>query len=449
MKKISYNTEIPLDDSHDVVVAGGGPAGCAAALAAARHGAKVLLLEYSSSLGGMGTQGLVPAWCPFSDREKIVYRGIGLEIFDLVKAGMPHIKKSDVDWVPIDAELLKRTLDRLLRDAGVDVIFNTLVAGAETKAAPSGKKRIAYLTAAHKGGLRAWGGNVFIDCTGDADLSALAGIERRKGDEKTGEVQPATHCFVLSNVDEYHYRVMPTLHMGDPKSVSYNIARSDKYPGIKDAHCCHSLVGPRSVGFNAGHLWDLDPEDPYGISRALAQGREIARQYQEALREYLPEAFGAAWLSQTAPAMGLRETWRILGDYELSLDDYLKRRSFPDEIGRNCYFLDVHLSKDDRERLLKGEINGEEGWEHYKPGESHGLPRGILQVREGENLLAAGRNVSTDHRVQGSVRVMPVCFVMGEAAGVMAALTGKGKDVREVDTGLLRETLKKDGAYFL
>jgi hypothetical protein len=446
---VAFNADMPLDDSHDVVIAGGGPAGCAAALSAARHGARVVLLEYSSSLGGMGTQGLVPTWCPFSDNEKIIYRGIGQEIFEKIKAGMPHVEKDLVDWVPIDTELLKRVLDRMLTEAGVDVIFNTLVVGAAAEAVAGGKKRIRYLAAAHKGGLRAWGGNVFIDCTGDADVVALAGIERRYGDEKTGEVQPATLCFVLSNVDECRYRAMPLLHMNNPQSASYAIARSDKYPEIKDAHCCHSLVGPRTVGFNAGHLWDIDPCDPCGISKAMMLGREIAHEYQEALKEYLPDVFGAAWLSQTAPAMGLRETWRIIGDYELSLDDYLARRTFPDEIGRNCYFLDVHLTREERERLLKGELNGEEGFTRYNPGESHGLPRGILQVRDAENILAAGRNVSAGHRVQGSVRVMPVCFVMGEAAGVMAALTGAGKDIRSVDTGLLRETLKKDGAYFL
>jgi hypothetical protein len=446
---ITYNPEIPLESGYDVIVAGGGPAGCAAALAAARHGVKVLLLEYSSSLGGMGTQGLVPAWCPFSDKEKIIYRGIGQEIFEKVKAEMPHLKKTDVDWVPIDAEVLKRVLDRLLTQAKVDVIFNTLVVGVGANIGVSGKKRINYAVSAHKGGLRAWGGNVFVDCTGDADMVALAGIERRYGDEKTGDVQPSTHCFVLSNVDEHFYHCMPKLHMSNSEGVSWKAAKSDKYPEIRDGHCCHGVVGPSAIGFNAGHLWNVNPADPRGISKSLMLGREIAFEYQQALKEYLPEVFGSAWLSQTAPAMGIRETWRIIGDYELTLEDYIKRRTFPDEIGRNCYFLDVHISEEDRQRILKGEINGEEGFEHYKPGESHGLPRTILQVKDGENILAAGRNVSTDHRVQGSVRVMPVCFVMGEAAGVMAALTGKEKDVREVDTKLLRETLKKDGAYFI
>ncbi|MCL2879060.1 MAG: FAD-dependent oxidoreductase, partial [Treponema sp.] len=136
---ISYKTEIPLESGYDVIVAGGGPAGCAAALAAARHGKKVLLLEYSSSLGGMGTGGLVPAWCPFSDMEKVIYRGIGLEIFDKLKAEMPHLKKTDVDWVPIDAEALKRILDRLLTEAKVDVIFNAMVVDAGVETRPSGK----------------------------------------------------------------------------------------------------------------------------------------------------------------------------------------------------------------------------------------------------------------------------------------------------------------------
>jgi hypothetical protein len=443
---ITFNAEIPLDDSYDVVVAGGGPAGCAAALAAARHGARTLLLESASALGGMGTSGLVPAWCPFSDKEKIIYQGIGREIFEKVKAGMPHLKPTDLDWVPIDAELLKRTLDELLTEARVEVIFNALAVGVQADTVPSGKKRVRYVVAAHKGGLRAWGGNVFIDCTGDADLAGLAGIPRLYGDEKTGKVQAATHCFVLTNVDEHYYACMPLQHSSNPGAAVYSLAASDAYPLIRDGHFCHGLVGPGAVGFNAGHLWDVDPADPRNISRAFMQGREMAHEFQEGLKKELPEVFGSAWLAQTAPAMGLRETWRIIGDYVLTIEDYMNRRSFPDEIGRNCYFIDVHQTRQEKENLEP--VEQERQIERYKSGESHGIPRTILQVKEGENLLAAGRNVSADHRVLGSLRVMPVCFVMGEAAGVMASLTGKGRDVREVDTALLRKTLEKAGAYF-
>jgi hypothetical protein len=441
---VNFAVKIPLEGPYDVVVAGGGPAGCAAALAAARQGGKTLLLEASSALGGMGTSGLVPAWCPYSDQEKIVYRGIAQEIFEKVRSGMPHLKETDVDWVPIDAELLKRTLDELLTAAKVDVIFNAAVVGLDLGTGRGGKKRINYAVAAHKGGLRAWSGNVFIDCTGDADLVGLAGIERLYGDEKTGKVQAATHCFVLTNVDEYYYRCMPVQHANNPRAAVYALAASQEYPLIKDGHFCHGLVGPGAVGFNAGHLWDLNPAEPRNFSRALMRGREMAHEFQVGLKKELPEVFGTAWLAQTASSMGLRETWRIIGDYTLTVEDYQTRRSFSDEIGRNCYYLDVH-----RTQRQEGSLDPEEGAANrYGPGESHGLPRGILQVRDGENILAAGRNVSADHQVLGSVRVMPVCFVMGEAAGVMAALTEKGGDVREVNTALLRETLMKAGAYF-
>ena len=96
-------------------------------------------------------------------------------------------------------------------------------------------------------------------------------------------------------------------------------------------------MGPSAIGFNAGHMWKVNPADPRNISKALMLGREIAHEHQQALKEYLPEAFGSAWLSQTAPSMGIRETWRIIGDYELTKEDYYNLKTFPDEIGRNCY----------------------------------------------------------------------------------------------------------------
>ena len=122
---------IPVIGSWDVIVIGGGPAGCTAAASAAREGAKTLLVEATGVLGGMGTSGLIPAWCPFSDKQKIVYRGLAEKVFAAAKEGMAHVAKDATEWVPIDAERLKRVYDDLVKDAGAEVLFNTFFCGVE------------------------------------------------------------------------------------------------------------------------------------------------------------------------------------------------------------------------------------------------------------------------------------------------------------------------------
>ncbi len=439
---IHFSKEIPLNNQFEVIVTGGGPSGCAAATAAAREGAKVLLIESTGALGGMGTNGLVPAWCPFSDRKKIIYQGIAQEVFEKTKAQMKHVKSGDLDWVPIDPEVLKRVYDELLLEAGVTVLFHTMVASAKMD---DGK--LDYIITTNKAGISAYQAKVFIDCTGDADVVAMAGLEFEYGEESSHEVQPSTHCFVLSNVDEYHYHNSPFLHMNNPDAAIYDIARSEKYPLVTDPHCCNSLIGPGVIGFNAGHLWDVDATNPFTVSGAMMQGRKLAYELHQGLKEYLPETYGASHLIHTAPSMGIRDSRRIIGEYKLTFEDYIARRGFPDEIGRNCYFLDVHHSIEEREKIMNGESNGEEGWESYGDGESHGIPYRCLIPKGIKNLLVAGRSIACEHRVQGSIRVMPVCLVTGQAAGTAAALVGESSDVREVDIPILRDTLQRNGAY--
>ena len=428
---------LSLDDSWDVIVAGGGPAGCSAAAAAARSGAKTLLLEATGSLGGMGTSGLVPAWCPFTDHEKIIYGGIAEKVLKTCIAGMPHVAKDHFDWTPIDAELLKRIYDDLVTGAGAVPLFNVVLAGVERT--PEGD--VDALVVASKRGLTAFKAKVYIDATGDADLATWAGAEVVSGDDE-GNVQAATHCFVIDNVDMYAFQHCGGVRYSPHGECIRDIVASGKYPDITDLHACNNIVRPGAIGFNAGHLWDVDSTDPFSVSRALIKGRKIAKQFEDALAEFFPSAFANAKLSQTAPLMGIRESRRVIGDYVLDKDDYLARRSFADEICRNCYYIDVHRKRAEGEKV-------ESETHRYGKGESHGIPYRCLTPKGIKNLLVAGRCISTDRPVQGSTRVMPVCLCTGEAAGVAAAMAAAApaNDVHAVDTAALRKTLKDNGAY--
>jgi hypothetical protein len=431
---------VELDDSWDVIVAGGGPAGCAAAASAAREGAKTLLLESTGSLGGMGTSGLVPAWCPFTDKERIIYGGIAERVLKAGMERMPHVSPKQFDWTPIDAELLKRIYDDLMIENGVTVLFNSFLADVF-----AAEGFVGAAVVASKAGLKAYKSKVYIDATGDADLAAWAGAECEKGDEK-GDLQPVTHCFVLTNVDMYAYQHGRKLRYGGGSLGIDDILASGKYPDIPDRHACNNIVGPGAIGFNAGHMWLVDNTDPGSVSRALMQGRKIAKAFRDACAEFMPEAFGNCHLTLTGSLLGVRETRRIVGDYVLTMEDYVARRSFPDEICRNSYPIDIHTTKDEAERGFHVEAMNR--FENYRKGESHGIPYRCLTPKGLKNLLVAGRSISTDRTVQGSTRVMPVCLAMGEAAGLAAAMAAsRNCDVHSVDTTLLRDSLRKHGAY--
>lgn len=432
------------EEGWDVLVLGGGPAGCTAAAAAARAGAKTLLVESTGCLGGMGTSGLVPAWTPFSDKEKVIYRGLAEKVFRECCAGMSHLPKNAVDWVAIDPERLKRVYDDLVTQAGANVRFHTQLAAVERSG-----DIIDSVILANKSGLSVCRAKVYIDCTGDADLCAWAGADFQKGNAQGERLMPATHCFILTNVDTEVLQSRPNIHGNNPQSLIYDILKSGKYPLIPDSHACVAVIGARTVGFNAGHIWNVDNTNPHSVSNALIQGRKMAEQYRQALAEYYPEAFAHAFLVTTGSLMGIRETRRITGDYVLTLEDFIARRTFPDEICRNCYFIDVHWAKDEISARPDEYAKWDAKCLYYHPGESHGIPyRSLIPVGL-DNVLVAGRSISCEQIVQGSIRVMPVCLAMGEAAGLAGATaaTQHAGFVREIDPHQLRAELRDAGAY--
>ena len=232
------------------------------------------------------------------------------------------------------------------------------------------------------------------------------------------------------------------MHSDSSNSIIHKIVASGKYPSIKEAHMCIKPIGGDVIGINAGHIWGVDNTKPVSVSKGLIEGRKYAHELRRALAETLPEAFGRSLVVMTAPLLGVRETRRIVGDYTLNIDDYIARRTFEDEIGRNCYFVDVHRAPGEDENSPEAQQR------HYGRGESHGIPYRCLIPKDADNLLVAGRCISTDRPMQGSMRVMPACLVTGEAAGRAAAIAAAhGDNTRDIDIRELRTRLIKNGAY--
>lgn len=429
-EKISLRKRsVPISKGWDVIVVGGGPSGCTAAIAAAREGAKTLLIESTGMLGGMGTAGLMNAWCPFTDGEKIIYNGLAEKVMRAAKKGVPHVPENSYNWLPINTEQLKRVYDEMVLSSGASVLLFTLLSAVEMK----NDETIDSIIVSNKAGLTAYKAKVYIDCTGDGDMAAWAGADFLHGDESE-KVQSATLCFSMANVNQQNYnKARYTIEGAKPQSPIHKILASGKYPLIPDSHFNVKMSAPSFLMFNAGHI-QVNSTDPLDLSDAMIRGRQLVKQMDEGLHEFAPEIFGDSYLSATGSLLGLRESRRIVGDYLFTIDDWLARRSFDDEIGRNCYYIDVHKK------------NKKKRYPRYSKGESHGIPYRCLTPKKLKNVLVAGRCISTDEYAFGSLRVMPACLVTGEAAGLAGALAVRSEkpDVHEVDVTLLRKRLKEE-----
>jgi hypothetical protein len=425
--------------STDVAVCGGGPAGVAAAVAAARAGARVALLEQGGCLGGLGTAGIVPCFCPFTDGEKPVVRGIGEEV--LVEMARRMKMPLEYDWMPIQAEVLKAVYDDIVDGTGAILRLHTKVV------AVIGRGRLAAVVISTKDGLKAVSAKVFVDATGDGDVSAWAGAPFKVGDEKGRTMGPSL-CPTFAGID---WRAFDAKRKGSGSRPDQLIwmkqAAKGKTPFKEERLAAGLIKTGRSIGSgNIGHVYGVDSLDEAGLTRGMVEGRRMAWGFLAWYRANVP-GFANAEMAATPALLGVRETRRIVGDYVLSYRDYTARATFPDEIGRLSYPVDIHSSttgKADQKRVYTQYYSTQLG-----SGESYGIPYRSLVARRLENLLVAGRCVSTDRMVQSSLRVMPGCLVTGQAAGAAAALAArkhKGR-VREVDTDRLRSVLRRQGAY--
>jgi hypothetical protein len=430
---VLFQRQVPVRHEVDILVAGGGPAGVAAAVAAARQGARVFLVERNTCLGGMGTAGMLPLFMPFTDGVRMLAAGVGAEVQRRLRAAGGTGPGSDV---VIRAEVLKRVYDDMLLEAKVEFLFQTNLIAVQADAG-----RVSSVILSGKSGLFAVKARMFLDCTGDGDLAAWAGAPFEKGDEH-GELMAGTLCSLWAEID------WPAVYQGGRKNDESRLADAfrDKVFTAEDHHLPGMYrLGPHLGGGNIGHTFGLDSTDERSITRALVAARKSLLEYERYYKQYL-KGFERMELAATAPQLGARESRRILGDYLLNLADFKSRAVFPDEIGRYSYPVDIHASRPDMASYAR--FLEDYRKLRYGKGESYGVPFRSLVPRALSNVLVAGRCISTDRYMQSSIRVMPGCFITGQAIGVAAALCVKlGCDNRGVPIAQLQKQLKALGAY--
>jgi hypothetical protein len=438
----------------DVLVVGGGNAGCAAAIAAARHGARTMLVERYGFLGGTATAAMVGPWMTFHSGKERIVGGIAQEIVERLmrKGASPGHLADSSDYVatitPFDPEIHKALLFEMMREAGVSLLLHAYFLAARADGATVGGADFATIA-----GTRSYGGTVVIDATADALVAASAGVPTQQGDER-GQVQPATLMLRLSHVDLSKLAAYVQAH---PEEMRSSLPAAQRTPEALTAvaglyslwhrardngavEVPRELVSffispyPDEVTVNMTRVVNIDPLDPDDVTRAEVESRLQAMQLLEFFRQSVP-GFERARIAATGTQVGIRESRRVVGRYTLTRDDVLQGRKFSDAVARSAYPIDLHNPS-----------GSGTSTQRLPPGESYEIPYRCLRPVNREQLLVAGRCISTTHEALASTRLTPTVMTLGQAAGTAAALAAaRGLRVADVDTAELRTRLVADG----
>lgn len=430
----------PIFGEYEVVVIGGGPAGIAAAAAAGRAGRSTLLVERYGFLGGMGTAAGVTNFCGLhanvhGEHRQIVH-GVVDELQERIgKLGglnAPHLTfRNMVKAQAYDISAYKIAADELLAGHGVSLLFHAMGVGAVVDGG-----RIDAVLVETKEGRFAVRGAIFIDCSGDGDLAAWAGAPFEKGDGHGNMLYPSM-MFRINGVDpERAGKAWEVI----PKLMAEAAEKGRRFP--RKGAIVRPQKNPIEWRANLTQLATedgkaLDGTDARQLTRGEVEGRRQAWDVFDFVRSVTP-GFEKAYIVEIGPQLGIRETRRVIGDYQLSEADVLECASFDDTIGVNGWPIEAHVAGD---VVLKfPPIPQSRGFSH--------LPYRMIVPLKIANLFVAGRCASMTHEGQSAARVSGGCFVMGEAAGGAAHLALKdGVAPRDVDVGALQRDLEAHGVY--
>lgn len=441
----------PVRSEVDVLVAGAGPAGTMAAMAAAEDGLRVALVERHAFAGGNMTTGL-PLLGFLSQKGEPIIRGLPQRFIDrlaAVNAASEHRRcPLHVSLTLVDPEAVKSVALEMLTERGVYITFHALVAGVVKEG-----DAVKGIVLEGKSGREAILGKVIVDCSGDGDVAFRSGVPCEKGDERGG-MQPPTLMFCLAGVDTEKLRLSiasePKLYIADFIPNEY-FGRNRKFIVVglrglieKARQDGLSIPTERTILITAlrdGEVWvnmtrvaGVDGTDARSLTQGEIEARRQIHDIQKYLAGYVP-GFENCYFTKTAPFLGIRETRRIVGRYVMTREDILSCRHFDDAIAVASYPIDIHRPSD-QDCTLE--------W----CGDCYDIPYGSLVPRGVSNLLVAGRCISSTHEAMAAIRVMPTCMAMGEAAGRAAALAvRRGVAPSDIDVRELQADLTARGVF--
>lgn len=412
---------------YNLVVAGGGLTGVAAAVSAAREGLSVLIIEKEGSFGGAMTNNLVYPFMEYWTHDPVTKERKFLSDGIFTKMRERHQKyMTDNHLLHFKPEYFKFTLDEMIEEAGVEVLFHGMI--FET----NGEKRnLKNIKVATKAGVQEIEADFFIDATGDGALFYLAGCEYQIGRDKDNLCQPMTTCFRMSGVDIELFE--------EDRSRLQELYKKEQSEGKiinpREDILIFQEIGEGILHFNTTRIIKLDPTNPFDVSRAEIDARKQVAEMDSFLRRN-SKAFENSTLINIATEIGVRESRKLKGVHILTEQELKDCTIFEDSIALGNYDIDIHNPSGS-------------GTSHYyfKPGEYYTIPYRSLLPKEYSNLLVAGRCISATHEAQASVRIMPICATMGEAAGIAASVAlNTGKNAHTVDITIVQQKLVEKGA---